>query len=35
MEADDEWTGWTINVRSAEAHELFSVAVQSSCLVAR
>ncbi len=30
----DEWVGCTINVRSPEGHELFSIPVQSSYLAA-
>jgi uncharacterized protein DUF6894 len=34
IEEDDEWTGWSVNVRNAEGREFFSVPVQSSYLAA-
>ena len=34
MEEGNEWEGCTINVRSAEGYEYFSVPLQSSCLAA-
>jgi hypothetical protein len=34
IEEEDEWCGCTVNVCSAEGHELFSIPVKSSCLAA-
>lgn len=34
LEPEEPWYGWTINVRSAEGHEFFSIPVQASYLAA-
>jgi hypothetical protein len=34
IDEEDEWTGWSVNVRNAEGREFFSIPVQLSYLAA-